>query len=217
MVKPLIYGFQNFRDNYFSKEKSFFENLIKKGQKPKVMIISCSDSRVDPAILFNAKPGELFVVRNVANLVPPYEPDEGYQGVSAAIEYATKDLLVEHIVVLGHAFCGGIAALCEICKNEKDGLNHGNSNKREFLESWIKISKQSILELDFKNWPGSTQHLAERKSIINSINNLMTFPWVSELVANKKLELHGWWFNLENSSLWNFNHKNKCFEELVPK
>ena len=101
MVKPLINGFQNFRDNYFSKEKSFFENLIKKGQKPKVMIISCSDSRVDPAILFNAKPGELFVVRNVANLVPPYEPDEGYHGVSAAIEYATKDLLVEHIVVLG--------------------------------------------------------------------------------------------------------------------
>lgn len=217
MVKPLINGFQNFRDNYFSKEKSFFENLIKKGQKPKVMIISCSDSRVDPAILFNAKPGELFVVRNVANLVPPYEPDEGYHGVSAAIEYATKDLLVEHIVVLGHAFCGGISALCEICKNEKDGLDHGNSNKREFLESWIKISKQSILELDFKNWPGSTQHLAERKSIINSINNLMTFPWVSELVSNKKLELHGWWFNLENSSLWNFNHKNKCFEELVPK
>ena len=85
------------------------------------------------------------------------------------------------------------------------------------MESWIKISQQSILELDFKNWPGSTQHLAERKSIINSINNLMTFPWVSELVANKKLELHGWWFNLENSSLWNFNHKNKCFEELVPK
>ena len=216
MVKPLINGFQSFRNNYFSKEKVFFNKLIKRGQKPKIMIISCSDSRVDPAILFDTRPGELFVVRNVANLVPPYEPDEGYHGVSAAIEYAIKDLLVEHVIVLGHAFCGGISSLCETCKNEKEGKDK-NSYNREFLDSWIEISKKSISELDFNKWPGPTQHIAERNSIINSINNLMTFPWISKLVLNKNLELHGWWFDLENSSLWDLNHKNKSFERLVPK
>ena len=122
MVKPLINGFKNFRNNYFDKERQFFNRLIKRGQHPKIMVISCSDSRVDPAIVFNARAGELFVVRNVANLVPPYEPDDGYHGVSAAIEYAVRDLKVKDIVILGHAFCGGITALCSACKNEIEGI-----------------------------------------------------------------------------------------------
>ena len=112
MITPLIDGFQQFRDDFFGEDKSFFSRLVQRGQKPKIMVISCADSRVDPAILFGTRPGELFMVRNVANLIPPYAPDAGLHGVSAAIEFGVRDLMVEHLVVLGHAFCGGIQALC---------------------------------------------------------------------------------------------------------
>ena len=215
MVKPLISGFKHFRDNYFSKERVFFKTLLERGQKPKIMIISCSDSRVDPAILFGTKPSEWFIVRNVANLVPPYEPDEGYHGISAAIEFAVKDLKVDHIIVLGHAFCGGISELCKNCKDEKLGFNK-IANNREFLDSWIQISKKSIIDLDFDNWPGPIQHIAEKNSIINSINNLRSFPWISDLETNNKIKLHGWWFDMENSSLWDLKHKDNKFVRLVP-
>ena len=217
MVKPLIKGFQSFRNDYFDKERQFFKNLTKRGQKPKIMVISCSDSRVDPAILFNTRAGELFVVRNVANLVPPYEPDDGYHGVSAAIEFAVRDLKVKDIVILGHAFCGGITALCNECKNEIEGMQESNENKKEFINSWISISKKTILDLDLTDWPGPSQHIAEKASITNSLNNLMSFPWISKLVSNNDLMLHGWWFDMENASLWSVNQKNYEFEKLIPK
>ena len=217
MVKPLIKGFQSFRNDYFDKERQFFKNLTKRGQKPKIMVISCSDSRVDPAILFNTRAGELFVVRNVANLVPPYEPDDGYHGVSAAIEFAVQDLKVKDIVILGHAFCGGIAALCKECKNEKEKIEESSETKKEFINSWISISKNVILDLDLNNWPGPSQHIAEKASITNSLNNLMSFPWIYELVSRNKLTLHGWWFDMENASLWSVNQKNNEFKRLVPE
>ena len=218
MVKPLINGFQSFRNNYFDKERKFFNRLTTRGQKPKIMVISCSDSRVDPAILFNTRAGELFVVRNVANLVPPYEPDDGYHGVSAAIEFAVRDLKVKDIVILGHAFCGGITALCRACKNEIAGIQESNENKKEFINSWISISKKAILDLDLNDWPhGPSQHIAEKASIQNSLNNLMSFPWISNLVSSNNLMLHGWWFDMENASLWSVNQKNNEFERLIPK
>jgi len=217
MVKPLINGFQSFRNNYLDKDKKFFNRLIERGQKPKIMVISCSDSRVDPAILFNTRAGELFVVRNVANLVPPYEPDDGHHGVSAAIEFAVLDLKVKDIVILGHAFCGGITALCNECKNEIEGMQESNENKKEFINSWISISKKAILDLDLSDWPGPSQHIAEKASITNSLNNLMSFPWISKLVSNNNLMLHGWWFDMENASLWSVNQKNYEFERLIPK
>ena len=115
------------------RHRSFYSKLTKRGQKPKAIIISCSDSRVDPAILFGARPGDLFVVRNVANLVPPYQPDDGYHGISAAIEYGVRDLGVREIVVLGHAFCGGIKALCSHAQGDEQ-------SDREFITPWIKIA-----------------------------------------------------------------------------
>ena len=216
MVKPLIEGFKNFKKNYFEKNKLFFDRLVKNGQKPKVMIISCSDARVDPSTIFNAKPGELFIVRNVANLVPPYAPNEGVHGVSAAIEFAVLDLKVEHIIILGHAFCGGISALCKSCKLEQEGIQGTNENNKEFIDNWVNISKNAIIKLNLKNWPGSMQHIAERESILNSLNNLMTFPWVFELVKKNNLTIHGWWFDIENGSLWNVDKKNNKFAKLVP-
>ena len=178
------------------------------------MIISCSDSRVDPAILFNTKPGDLFVVRNVANLVPPFEEDDVYHGVSSALEYAVKTLKVQDIIILGHSHCGGISALCSFCKKEAEKQNNKVKNETEFIENWVKISKNALINLDFSKWPGETQHIAEKNSIKNSLKNLKSFPWISKSLVENKLEIHGWWFDMEKANLWCFNEKNNSFEKL---
>ena len=213
MVNSLLNGFQNFKKKYFSNESDFFAKLVKNGQAPKTMIISCSDSRVDPAILFNTKPGDLFVVRNVANLVPPFEEDDMYHGVSSALEYAVKTLKVQDIIILGHSHCGGISALCSFCKKEAEKQNSKVKNETEFIENWVKISKDALIDLDFSKWPGETQQMAEQLSIKNSLNNLKSFPWISKLLDEKKLEIHGWWFDMENAKLWHFIEENNSFEE----
>ena len=149
MVNSLLNGFQNFKKKYCSNASDFFAKLVKNGQAPKTMIISCSDSRVDPAILFNTKPGDLFVVRNVANLVPPFQKDDVYHGVSSALEYAVKNLKVQYIIILGHSHCGGISALCSFCKKEAEKQNSKVKNETEFIENWVKISKDALIDLDF--------------------------------------------------------------------
>ena len=111
-IERLLQGFSSFRETYFENDNTLFEQLSREGQKPSTLLISCSDSRVDPAILFGVEPGDLFIVRNVANLVPPYEPDARLHGTSSAIEFAVRDLEVSHIITLGHSNCGGIHALC---------------------------------------------------------------------------------------------------------
>tara|TARA_B100001173_G_C15875627_1_gene499252 strand:- start:144 stop:797 length:654 start_codon:yes stop_codon:yes gene_type:complete len=214
MVNPLLEGFKVFRKELFSKDKDFFKKLVKRGQKPKIMIISCSDSRVDPALLFGTRPGELFVVRNVANLVPPYTPDNGYHGVSAAIEYAVRDIAVEHIIILGHAFCGGIKALCDNCKSDKAGINESENN-REFINSWINISEPVVKNFDFSNWTEKSRSQVEQLSIINSLDNLKTFPWVLDAKNKNKLHLHGWWFDMENAELWSKEEGSNGFSKLI--
>lgn len=216
MVNSLINGFQLFRENFFNNDKGFFQKLTKRGQKPKIMVIACSDSRVDPAILFGTRPGELFVVRNVANLVPIYEPDDGHHGVSAAIEYGVRDLKVQHIIILGHAYCGGIQALCNLCANENQDEHKTASQNREFLDSWINIARPAMGAIDFTNWTDATQHRAERASIRNSISNLQTFPWIEQAMKNNDLHLHGWWFDMENGALWQYEEPIDDFARLIP-
>ena len=213
MVNSLLNGFQNFKKKYFSNERDLFLNLVKHGQEPKTMIISCSDSRVDPAILFDIKPGDLFIVRNLANLVPPYKSDNVFHGVSSALEYAVKNLKVQNIIILGHSSCGGISSLCRFCKKEAEKQNSKVKNETEFIENWVKISKDALIDLDFSKWPGDTQQMAEQLSIKNSLNNLKSFPWISKLLDEKKLEIHGWWFDMEDAKLWHFIEENNSFEE----
>ena len=215
MVQPLIDGFKNFREKYFAEGSVLFQKLVRRGQAPKIMVICCSDSRVDPAILFGLRPGELFVIRNVANLVPTYRPDDQLHGVSAAIEFGVQDLAVSEIIVLGHAFCGGISALCKRLK--KDGHNvEKKSIDRDFINKWVDIAKPALKEVDFDDWPGLSQHEAEKKAILNSVANLKTFPWINEAIENKKLRVHGWWFDMENGALWGNNESSGEFEKLVP-
>ena len=210
MVKFLKEGFKDFKKHYYENDKSYIDKYVKNGQKPKFMVIACSDSRVDPAILFQAKPGEVFSVRNVANLVPPYSPDEGLHGVSAAIEFGVMDLKIKDIIILGHAHCGGIKRLCNNFNSDMDkSLN--KKAPREFIDSWMNIASSVITKIDAKDPLESLQHFIEKESIKNSIKNLKTFPWVSELVRNKELNIHGWWFELKSGELFYFDENKNDF------
>ena len=207
MVNRLINGFTDFKNEFFEDDSVFFSRLVSRGQTPETMVISCSDSRVDPAILFNIRPGELFMVRNVANLVPPYAPDNGHHGVSAAIEFGVKDLLVKHIIILGHAHCGGISALCKHCLDTP-------LEDRDFVNSWIQIARPAIESLSDITTIEDAQHPAERASIVNSLQNLASFPWVNQAISENRLAIHGWWFDMDEGSLWAYDPKAGEFQKL---
>ena len=188
-IERLIEGFRSFRETYFEEQPEFYKALVEKGQRPDVMVIACSDSRVNPSIIAKAEPGELFIVRNVANLVPPYAPDGQYHGTSAAIEFAVRDLKVEHIIVLGHSHCGGILCLCE---------GHADGESREFIDQWISIVGQA----KDTSLTGKAQHRhVEHEAVKISLKNLMSFPWVRTRVEDGSLKLHGWMFDLEEGEL----------------
>jgi carbonic anhydrase len=188
-INRLIAGFKSFRETYYDEQPEFYRSLVEKGQRPEVMVIACSDSRVNPSIIARAEPGELFIVRNVANLVPPYEPDSHYHGTSAAIEFAVRDLGVGHIIVLGHSHCGGIQALCA---DTEEAAN------REFINGWISIVENA--RDDSLQGDEQLRHV-ERQAVMVSLENLLSFPWVRSRVEGGSLELHGWCFDLEAGEL----------------
>lgn len=192
-MQRLIEGFRRFQATYYERKRSLFDALAQHGQSPRAMVISCCDSRVDPGMIFSVEPGDVFVVRNVANLVPPYAPSDEYHGVSAAIEFAVQALEVEHIIVLGHARCGGIRALLE-----------GHQAGGEFIGPWMRIAKgarERAIELTEGEPPAATQRCCELEAIKGSLNNLMTFPWIRHRVEAGRLLLHGWYFDLESGDL----------------
>ena len=189
-IDQIISGFKSFHKEYYEDNPEFYQTLVEKGQSPEVMVIACSDSRVDPSIIAKAKPGEIFVVRNVANLVPPYDPNTNYLGTSACIEFAVQDLRVRHIIVLGHSHCGGIKRLCEGSENTED---------REFTDRWVSIAKLALAS----HLEGNENHCqVEREAIRISLNNLLTFPWLKTKFDQGDLELHGWFFDLESGNLF---------------
>ena len=189
-MERLIEGYRRFRETYWSQNKDVFEALAA-GQSPRAMVITCADSRVDPQMIFDAKPGEIFCVRNVANLVPPYAPDSDHHGTSAALEFAVRSLKVEHIIVLGHARCGGIRALLE------------GGEQGDFIGRWMEIAavaRERALTAA-ATASETVQHLCEHESIRITLDNIMTFPWVAERVHAGQLQLHGWHFDFERGEL----------------
>lgn len=205
-IQHLKAGIQRFRQRFYEDNKALMQTLVDQGQAPPALLISCSDSRVDPTLLTDADPGQLFVVRNVANLVPPYDPAHHFDGAGAAIEYAVRDLKVDHIIVLGHAHCGGIKAML--------GAAGGQWPDRDFIGTWVSMALDaSRLELANKDAQGNpvlaslerlkdNPALVERASVAGSLKNLLTYPWVAERVASGSLQLHGWWFDLDTGDLW---------------
>lgn len=207
-ILRLMAGFRKFREKYFANEHPLYQRLSSgTGQTPKTLIIGCSDSRVDPAIITSASPGELFIVRNVANLVPPYERG-GVHGVSAAIEFAVVNLKVENIIVLGHRQCGGIRALM---------LNDQQVQSHSFVDNWVGIAKDAKLRVFEKYGHESEENLCrhgELESIVTSLNNLKTFPFVEEAIKDRDLALMGIYFDLEQGQLLEYVEKVDSFKNI---
>lgn len=196
---PLLNGYYEFRSGNFLEEKKRYEELAETGQKPKTMVIACCDSRSAPEMIFNAHPGEMFVVRNVANLMPPYGPDDSFHATSAALEFAVQSLKVENIIVMGHGRCGGIKAALE---TDMKPLSPG-----DFIGTWLGLLRPAA-EAIGKNelmTASERQTALEHVAIRNSIANLRTFPCVSILEGKGRLTLHGAWFDISHGELWTMN------------
>ncbi|WP_026942125.1 carbonic anhydrase [Hellea balneolensis] len=201
-------GYHGFREGDYIKQKRLYENLGTKGQHPKIMLIACSDSRVDPTDIFNAYPGEMFVVRNVANIVPPLDATSGYHGTSAAIEYAVKNLEVQEIVVMGHESCGGIQG----CLN---GMGH--DPEAGYVGKWVSIINDVRERVLARNLPEEEIQLEmELEGVRQSLENLMTFPFVREAVEAKKLVLQGAYFSIIQARLMLANPDGE-FEIVEPR
>jgi carbonic anhydrase len=204
----LVAGYRRFRGTRYPEEAARYHQLAE-GQAPDIMIIACADSRVDPATIFGAAPGELFVVRNVANLVPPCETSsDGLQSTSAAIEFAVTELHVSHIVVMGHEDCGGIAASLAAADNRPVG---------QFIGPWVELlsgERDSVLA------DGTLADLAGRRAALEfrgirqSLENLLTFPFVANAADEGLLTLHGTWFSVGNGVLYWFNRDTGEFETV---
>lgn len=206
--RNLVEGFQRFRQRHFESNDNLYQQLVKEGQTPKTLVVACCDSRVDPALVLDCAPGDLFVIRNVANLVPPSENRAGHHGTTAAIEYAIRILEVEHIIVLGHAHCGGINTLV------KTG---GVSNPDSYMADWMCLAESARASV-MAEMPQATLeeqlHACEQRAILVSLDNLMTFPWVKERVQQGVLKLHGWYFDIEQGQLLRFDPEAQRFEAL---
>jgi carbonic anhydrase len=189
-MNRLIKGYRRFRARQFPERSGVFERLAHFGQSPRAMVIACSDSRVDPTMIFNAEPGELFILRNVANLVPPYEPDTAYHATSAALEFAVRVLEVTDLIVMGHAMCGGIDVL----------LRGAPPGAGDFLVPWMRIAepaKRRVLERASTD----PQSDCEQESVKLSLENLLTFPWIAERVTARRLALTGSLFDIRSGVL----------------
>ncbi len=202
-MQHLIEGYRIYREKRWPKLRDLHQRLAEAGQTPRTLVIACSDSRVDPATIFNAGPGELFVIRNVANLAPPFEQGAGFHGVSAAIEFAVLHLKVEAILVLGHAQCGGVAA----------ALEDRRRDPASFLDSWI-----GLLDPAKGRIAGCSGHPAtalEYESIRVTLENLATFPFVAEAMAARDLKLAGARYGVADGGLELFDPANGSFNTVV--
>jgi carbonic anhydrase len=189
-MERLLEGYRQFRTDVWPSDGARYESLADEGQRPETLLISCSDSRVDPQSVFGAKPGEMFVVRNVAGLVPKYHPDRGCHGTSAAIEYGVRVLGVRRIVVLGHAQCGGVRAVVEGAPPEA----------RDFVEPWMAIARPILRRPSNPDRHNLVEHY-ESELLRLSLGNLMTFPWIVEAVTAGRLTLHGFHFDIRSGSM----------------
>jgi carbonic anhydrase len=190
----LIEGYRAFLDGRLPYEQDRYRELAETGQSPEVMVIGCCDSRVSPEVIFDARPGELFVVRNVANIVPPYAPDGHAHGVSAALEFGVAALKVKHIVVLGHAHCGGVKAFAE---------NAAPLSPGDFIGNWMRLMAPAAEKAGSNEGLSRADYLTrlEQANVSNSLDNLMTFPGLRTLIERRQVALHGAYFGVATGEL----------------
>jgi carbonic anhydrase len=210
-ITTFLAGFERFQEKYFAGDGSLFARL-RQGQSPSALVISCCDSRADPGMLMGAGPGDIFVVRNVANLVPPYRNGAEMPGIRADIEFAVKSLNVEHIIILGHSGCGGIRALMD-----GEGTTQHDF---EFIGTWVGIARparERVLRELAGEPPAVQTRACEHGAIALSLENLMSFPWIRERVEAGALALHGWYFDIDAGELLAYSAGTSSFAPLVRK
>lgn len=201
----LLEGYQNFMGGRYAAERDRYRDLAETGQEPHTLVIACCDSRAAPETVFDCGPGELFVVRNVANLVPPYAPDDNYHSTSAALEFAVQSLKIRQILVLGHGRCGGIKAALD--------PNAAPLSPGDFIGQWMGLLKPVAQQIQDSQLltSGERQFALERISIRNSITNLRTFPCVKILEERGSLAIYGAWFDISTGELWVMDSKTGDF------
>ena len=201
-MDKIFKGYQIFREKYAHGDKSVMQYLSKYGQKPQAMVVSCCDSRVDPALILQCDPGDLFVVRNVANIVPPYEIDAAHHGTSAALEFGICFLKVEHLILLGHSQCGGIQALL-------DSTNKLKSKKKEddFITSWV-----SLIKTDHDI--GVSVDECAKLALDQSYQNCLTFPWLKEKVMKRQLNICLWFFDIKTGQIFTHSDRAEAYQPL---
>jgi carbonic anhydrase len=204
----LVDGYEEFLRTRLPVELGRFHKLADTGQQPEVMVIGCCDSRVSPEVIFDTHPGELFVVRNVANLVPPYSPTGLTHGVSAALEFAVEGLNVKHIIVMGHSHCGGVRAFIE---------HRGRSDPGDFIDNWMSLIAPAARSLENDDNPTSSDYHTrlEQASIVTTLQNLLTFPWIRSRARMRELHLLGAYFDVATGRLSAYNPGAGTFEPIV--
>lgn len=209
-IDSLIEGYRAFRNGTYRQNVEKYRELGEKDQHPKALVIACCDSRADPAMIFSSDPGELFVVRNVANLVPPYEPDNHYHGTSAAIEFGVTGLNISDIVVMGHARCGGIKALYE--------SSTGTPPSGEFVSGWMSLAENVAKDVhaNHGDMPSEKRlRMLEMRAVVASLDQLRTFPFIREREADGRLRLHGWFYGIATGVLSIYDPETDSFNDVA--
>ncbi len=195
-LEKLLQGYHEFRNQYALGHHSVMQQLSQKGQNPQAMVVACCDSRVDPALILQCDPGDLFVVRNVANIIPPYEKDDAHHGTSAALEFGICFLKVKHLILLGHSQCGGIQSL----------LNK-EVEKDDFISNWVSLVKVAACSpIDADNCAKNALH--------HSYDNCMGFPWIKERVVKGELIIHLWFFDIKKGQIFKYSESEKTYSVL---
>ena len=195
--EKILAGYSKFKEKYAAGDNSTMQRLAYQGQKPETMVVACCDSRVDPALILQCDPGDLFIVRNVANIVPPYQKDDGMHGVSAALEFGVCYLNIKNIIILGHTQCGGINAM----------LNAESLDQNDFITDWmssINMNAEPTMEVDD----------CAKKALTYSQKNCMTYPWIKERVEQNKLAVHLWFFDIKQGEILTNSNDSHDFKPL---
>ena len=206
----LIQRYHGWKATAYEENKVWYRRLATEGQRPRAMVISCCDSRVHVTSIFGADQGEFFIHRNIANLVPPYEPDGDHHGTSAAVEYAVTVLRVAHLIVLGHSQCGGVQGCIDMCEGRAPELEQKDS----FVGRWMDILKPKYTLVSDTKDAGERARKFEKQAVVASLENLMTFPFIASSVESGSLSLHGLWVEIGEGELECFDPATGSFDPV---
>jgi len=209
-INELIQGNQKFREASFPKFEGNLKELVEHGQKPEILFVGCSDSRVTPDLMLDTKPGDMFILRNVGNFVPPYRNNDDYHGSSAAIEYAVSILHVKHIIICGHSHCGACKSLYKDIGDSPDLIH-----VKKWLELGRRAKEYTLLAIQDKSDKEKLYRATERISIVHQLENLLTFPDIERKIKAGELQIHGWYYRIEDGTIEYYDGECCCFKPLV--